>query len=440
MKLGGAVTIIIVLAGFLLGLAIRVTLILGEDDLSGDAVFRYDPIARNLASGNGFSKSAQAPYLPDDFDQPLYPLLIAAIYRLFDFSITAVRLIQGAIELATLWLVWRISILLGLTRRVGLVAVMIGLVCPFLPLFTGRLLTEVAATFLLAVTGYLLLMARDRDGWWWLAAGGSAGAGLLARPDLLISLSLMISAMLLLVSGKDQLKKIGRQAALVLIGIILIMVPWCYRNYTTFGQLRPLGGVTSQTSLTYVKWLGTWVDNPRYQQDFWWGIWERGKVIEFPTDKLSDQQISAAGRALKIAGDQGSFEGEPDMIFTELTDKARRSEPFKVFIWLPLKRTAMAWLRMPGYLENARLKIAAYGFWLLFLLFSALGLAVMFRENTAAFMIIGSWVAGRTVLPVISVLAIEPRYQIEALPACLILASSFIVTIFPIINIEKSIE
>lgn len=96
----------------LAGIAIRVTLIQRGDALSGDAGLRYDPIARNLASGHGFSKSKQAPYLPDDFDQPVYPLFIAAIYRLFDYSVSAVRLIQAAIELAILWLAWRITILL----------------------------------------------------------------------------------------------------------------------------------------------------------------------------------------------------------------------------------------------------------------------------------------------------------------------------------------
>jgi len=419
----------------------RVTLIQSGNALGGDAGLRYDPIARNLASGNGFSISAQAPYLPDGFDQPLYPLFIASVYWLFDYSVRAVRLIQGAIELATLWLVWRISISLGFSRIVGLVAVMIGLVCPFLPLFAGRLMTEVVATFLLTMTGYLLLMARERDKWcWWLFAGLSAGSCLLTRPDLLISLGLMATVTLLLRTGAGRFNRLGKQSALMAIGIILIMIPWCYRNYTAFGQLRPLGGVTAQTSLSYVKWLGTWVDDPRYQQEFWWGVWERGKAIEFPVEKLTADQVSSADKALKIAGAQGSFEGEPDRIFAELADSARQTDPFRVMLWLPVKRTAMAWLRMPGYLGNVRFKYAAYGFWLPFLILSAVGMVALIRDNRPALLILGAWVAGRAVLPIISVLAIEPRYQVEALPAGFIFTSILIISIGRVINIEKSIE
>lgn len=418
----------------LAGIAIRVTLIQRGDALSGDAGLRYDPIARNLASGHGFSKSKQAPYLPDDFDQPVYPLFIAAIYRLFDYSVSAVRLIQAAIELAILWLAWRITILLGLPRKVGISAVLIGLICPFIPLFAGRLLTEVVATFLLALTAFLLLTARERGGWWWAAAGGSAATGLLTRPDLLISLGLMIAAALLQVTVDSGLKVALKPAAFLGISIILMMMPWCYRNYVTFGLFRPLGGVTAQTSLSYVKWLGTWVDDPRYQQDYWWRVWDRGKAISFPADKLTAEQAEAAGRALQIAGAQGSFEGEPDRILNEAYRLALRNDPLKIAVLLPVKRTVMAWLRMPGYLENALMKYVAYAFWLPFLVLSALGLAVSFRENKTAFLFLGAWVAGRTVLPIISVLAIEPRYQIEALPAC------FIASAFAAISIIKPIK
>jgi hypothetical protein len=62
---------------FIVGMTTRVGLIASGPLLHGDAGTRYDPLARNLALGNGFSQAQEPPYTVNDFDQPGYVGLVA---------------------------------------------------------------------------------------------------------------------------------------------------------------------------------------------------------------------------------------------------------------------------------------------------------------------------------------------------------------------------
>ena len=400
----------------------RIALIRQETLLTGDAAIRYDPIAKNLVNRNGFSKALVPPYTPDDFDQPLYPLIVAAIYAISNFSQAAVTIVQLLLELCTVWLIYLISLLLRLPVKVGYSAVLLALLCPVLPVFNGRILTEVPATFIITLSVYLLLSAKERGGKWWFLSGVAMGAGLLTRPDLLISFGLLFAVIAAFAWSSNRKSCLAGLMGAIL-GSILMIAPWCYRNLKTFGELRPLGGVTSQVGLSYVKWLATWMDDPKYQQDYWWGAWDKGKTVSFPPYKLSLSERSVADQALSMAKAQGSFEGEPNWIFDNLTASAREQRPIKVFFVLPIRRTVMAWLRMPAYLEFTPAKVVFYLFWGAFLLLVSAGLMISAIKYKIALSVLFAWIAGRTLLPLISVLAIEPRYQIEAIPACIILAS-----------------
>lgn len=406
-----------------LGSLIRVGVVSQGFRLEGDGALRYDPIARNLIAGNGFSRALSPPFTPDSFDQPLYPLFLAGIYLLSGESTISVAIFQLIIEALTLLLLGKTSSLMGLRSSTGRRALGLALVSPFLLLFIPRILTEVLATFLVVLAIYLMLLAwkTGRLGWWALAGAG-AGLGILTRPDLIVVLALAM-----LYFGFLEWRKQGGQAIIVIpvcaFCCLLVLVPWMVRNYRAFGELRPLGGVATQAQTDYADWLNTWLDDPKYLPAVWWNAMDRNTPIQFPEGLIPDHQEDAAINALKQAREQSGFEGGPGDAFARLTESAKEERPFYVRFMIPMRRVMKSWGRMPAYIENHYLKIVGYVFWVFLLGCSLVGAAVLLTTNREALGILCIWVLGRAVLPWISALAIEPRYQLEALPACFLLAA-----------------
>ena len=59
----------------------------------------YYEIAHNILSGHGFSGATTEPYTPDSWRTPLYPLFIAANFKLFgsDLAVIISQIIMGSI-------------------------------------------------------------------------------------------------------------------------------------------------------------------------------------------------------------------------------------------------------------------------------------------------------------------------------------------------------
>lgn len=366
---------------FLIGISIRLYAAFSEPILLGDAGSRYSPLAHNLVSGNGFSTDLAPPYAPNDFDQPGYPVFVATIYLLTGASDKAVTLVQLFLELGVLALTWLIAKELRLSARRRWLAVAIGWLCPFLALFALRILTEVLTTFILTLALYLVLLAvRTRRIAVWAIAGTSGGVCLLIRPDTLICIGLLAGATL--ISARSY-----KGTAVFCLLAALLLVPWTARGYAQFNAVRPLGRVTEQTNLAYVRWLDTWLDDPKYIQDYWWHKTET-----------------------------------PGVDYQALADASRAAHPLRVYLLVPLKRTIMTVLRLPTYVGDRSLKLVAYFFWAALLILSLIG-AVRLRKHPARLLLL-ALILGRFVLPLLTALAAEPRYIVEVLPVVCFLSAS----------------
>src|SRR5262249_11329658 len=99
---------IVVLIVLLLALVARLILIIRFPMVAPDE-FRYTIPATNMLAGRGFSSFANAPYLPTIHTMPLYPLFIAAVYRLFGNNNLTVRAIQAVTDLGACILVAFVS-------------------------------------------------------------------------------------------------------------------------------------------------------------------------------------------------------------------------------------------------------------------------------------------------------------------------------------------
>ncbi|HVM96351.1 MAG TPA: glycosyltransferase family 39 protein, partial [Candidatus Acidoferrales bacterium] len=117
----------------------------------------YDVIARNLASGHGYT-------LPD-IDAPaerlpLYPFLLAASFKLFGPADWPWQILQALIGAATCSLVYRLARHYA-SRSAALAVATVCVFHPSLLLFTARPLTETVYVLLTVLFAWAVLQRRD---------------------------------------------------------------------------------------------------------------------------------------------------------------------------------------------------------------------------------------------------------------------------------------
>jgi hypothetical protein len=200
------------------------------------------------------------------------------------------------------------------------------------------------------------------------------------------------------------------------------MAPWTARNYRAFHELRPLGGTAGQTHSAYVDWLNTWADDPVYLDRYWWNALNSTYPAEFPAGKLVGDEKQQADNALALARSQGTFAGKPMQVFAGLAENAKHDRPWQSYVAVPVRRFAMTWIRMPSSVESKPGRAIAYTFWVGLLGLTLIGLYGALSWQNRVVCIPLMMVFGRAVLPLLSFLATEPRYMLEALPACFILS------------------
>ncbi|MFQ5671169.1 MAG: glycosyltransferase family 39 protein [Acidobacteriota bacterium] len=202
----------------------------------------YDSWARRIAGGDLWGGAAPYP-LP-----PLYPYLLAGVYRLLGSRYVVVYLLQAVLGLVNVGLVWRLGCVL-INRRAGMVAALLTLgYGPILFMETKLLNTTLGLTVFLALLLALLSAAkrhRLRD---WLAPGVLLGLLALVRPE-----SLLMAAGILL----WMLCRAGRgwaPALVFLLGLGAILAPVAARNVLVAGgEWSPGLLISSQGPVTFYQ-------------------------------------------------------------------------------------------------------------------------------------------------------------------------------------------
>ncbi len=214
---GRALAAILVLAA---GVRVAAALTVGgATALHGDEAY-YVAAGRSLAAGLGYPDSVRGPGLP---------FLIAAVFRTFGESLTAVRLVQAAISLLVVAAVFDLA-----RRRFDLpAAVAGGLICalaPELVHYTHFLWAETLFTTLLVLAVWALdrfgSTARER---WVIGAGLGLGLAALAR-EMVLPFAALAAGWVFWRAGGDARRR--ARAALVLVAAVAaVVLPWTARNY-----------------------------------------------------------------------------------------------------------------------------------------------------------------------------------------------------------------
>jgi 4-amino-4-deoxy-L-arabinose transferase-like glycosyltransferase len=142
---------------FLLALGLRVYYILyGPPLIPLPDAWRYDTQARNVVSGYGLSESPPEPF-PQFYG---YPLLLAFFYTVFGHSWQAVYLLQALFGALTCVFVSLIAYhSFDRSRYIALAAMLLAAFFPPFIFYSGQLLTETFATFILSLFTYLFILA-----------------------------------------------------------------------------------------------------------------------------------------------------------------------------------------------------------------------------------------------------------------------------------------
>ena len=212
-------------------------------------------IAKSLAQGQGFSSPFGPLTGPTAWIPPVYPLLLAGIFRLFGIfsraSAMVAFLLQIAISSLTCIPLLRLGEELG-NRRMGLWAAW-GWACfPYFVLVPVLFIWETTlSAFLLSCLLLITTRLRHRPGrrcWAWY--GGVWGIAALTNTALLALLPVCLGWLWWQKGQLGESRWISNVAVAGLVGLLLI-APWCWRNWKVFHTFVPV-----RSNFGEELWLG----------------------------------------------------------------------------------------------------------------------------------------------------------------------------------------
>lgn len=192
-------------------------------------------VARSLAQGDGFSSPMPLPTGPTAIVGPVYPLLIAVVFKICGiYSVTSAVVIltlQCAAASATCCMVYlcgRESV--GVAA--GKLAAFIWAIFPLSILFSSTRIWETSLSALLAATLFLYLhrLQGNESTWAW------AKAGVLLAVAALVNTSLAVLAVpFFVIFAKRYRVRFVILAAAAVMSFAVVTSPWIIRNYLQFG-------------------------------------------------------------------------------------------------------------------------------------------------------------------------------------------------------------
>jgi hypothetical protein len=234
----GAARSVALVAIVLLGLGLRLDYAWDGRAPGYDAV-AYGHIAANLDRGRGFTVGETATQ-PSTNYSPGLPLLVSTIYRasggIHERLARIVLALIAALAVPLTFLIGRR--LSGPTA--GLIGAAAVAVYPALLEYGGMLMSEPLATTLLAGAVLAMLWADDGERLRrWVLPGALLGALALTRPEYLGVAIVLAAVVFVRGIGAEWRRSLG-QAAVLALGVVLVVLPWTVRNAILLDRLIPI--------------------------------------------------------------------------------------------------------------------------------------------------------------------------------------------------------
>jgi len=320
---------------------------------SGDTPV-YEELARNWLEHGIYGLRIAGRLEPVDIRMPGYPAFLAAVYRVFGQSVTAVMLTQAALDLVACCFVAALAALVApeaTRKRVAVAALWLAALCPFTANYTATVLTETVATAATALA-LLLLVAHDTlpaDGLL-LAAGFVTGICTLVRPE---SPLLVIATMPLLIARwwrPPDWSRALKTGALLGVGLMLAVAPWAVRNWVTLHEARFLAPRYSELPSEYAPrgffaWTSTWLWRFSEVESVSWKIDdERIAIEDVPAGAFdSARERWRVGELLGEYDRTSRITPAVDAGFGVLASQRTMRHPFRTYVTIPVLRAWTLW-------------------------------------------------------------------------------------------------
>lgn len=197
---------------------------------------------------------------PTVFVMPLYPVFLAAVFRIFGYGIEGmqvVRIIQALISCGTIVIIFFIA--------KHLFDTCVALISSFLVAFyppnittSAYILTETLFTMLLCLLIGLSLFSSLKPGYWrFFIIGCLLALVTLIRP--VIVLYPVILFIYVFIRIRLPFKRAVKLGAVMAMAFMLLMLPWWVRNYMEYSEFIPLAASSGNPMLqgTYINYSQT---------------------------------------------------------------------------------------------------------------------------------------------------------------------------------------
>jgi hypothetical protein len=436
----------------LAGLALRAFFILRLPATdTGDAPF-YIELAWTWLKNHVYGFPVHGVLTPVDMRVPGYPAFLAAIFLFAGQSQRAVMFAQAFVDLATCFLIALIAARIApaaYRRRAFIAALWLAVMCPFTANYTAVLITESVVIFLTALAILILLDTEVGVGHTansgflssrWFLAGLVVGFGTLVRPE--TPLVLFAAGLILLAKWwrPTDWKKLLRANVLMAIGLVLPLLPWAARNWTTLHEVQFLaprhGEMPGEIApVGFIKWTNTWLWK---FGDVYLTHWkldsEPINIDDLPASAFdSPQERARVAQLLDEYNETSHLTPAIDAQFGEIGRDRTARDPLRTYVKIPLLRCFTLWfspridlLPVSGDLwpignawENDRTDflttltvVIANAF---YVGLGLVGLWAVRRRPWCFFLVL--YVVVRTLFFAVAVETPEPRYVLECFPA-----------------------
>lgn len=218
-------------------------------------------LANSLLQGHGLSSPFGAATGPTAIIAPGYPLLVAAVFRIFgSYSLDSAAVLMGisaVFNVLTVWLIMRLAQRIAGSRAALFAGCLWAVSPPLLWMPTIFWETSLSSFLLLAAIAVAIQLTSAPRTWPWPLLGAGVGVAGLLNPALLPSLTLII-----LWSAWNASPRVTKRPLLLALVFLAVYLPWPLRNARVFHAWVP-----TRTTVGIELWMGNHPGSDGYLQE-----------------------------------------------------------------------------------------------------------------------------------------------------------------------------
>jgi hypothetical protein len=461
----------------LCGLALRLFFMFRFPFSHADDSEFYIQFARNWVDHGVYGIWVNGQLTPLDMRAPGYPAFLAGVAALFGRSLRAIAIVQAFVDVATCLLIAGMAALLApdkSRRRVAMAALWLAALCPFTSDYTAAVLTETLAIFLTALALIVFCETpafsdapaqqaqaegvdpqsaetanrapfRGAFANRWFLGGIVVGFATLVRPEWPLIAASVALALCIRWWRPQHWRKLILAGVWMALGVVLPLMPWAARNWSTLHEVQFLAPRYSQMEgeilpKGFYAWTRTWLWRFRDVYLVTWKLETEPIFIEDipPTAFDSPDQRTRVEDLLAEHNDDLALTPEMDDAFGQLARERVALHPIRTQVLMPSLRGLTLWftprielLPFSGNLWPVRFHwqddpvdfSGTVGLFVLNIAYVGMALAGLWlaRRKPAAILLV-AFIVLRTAF-FTQIETPEPRYVLECYPAIIALAA-----------------